>query len=330
MSISLVKTNVFSYCKEHKKTIIIFGILLVFLLLTIVPTFAVAKDAMQNTCKRMVADIFSGGLSDSVKEIVLTNPATKYPEAWDIMTDVYKGAILPVAFGLLAIHLIIGVIQQSIRLDQLTWQQFIKPFLSFLAAWIIIKNGLNILVILISISQEITETMSISAESSMETLLAGAYAIVEKEVDGIISGVFFMFQLFLPWAAALILNIAIKVVCYSRIFELYLKTMIAPLGMSDVVTKGLEGNGLRFFKNYFATCLQGAVIVGISIIYGAILGSVLPVITVVDGVVQMTQNGVVTTDVNIAGLAGTALVMGFAALSMMMKAGQIAKEVLGA
>ena len=183
MSISLVKTNVFSYCKEHKKTIIIFGILLVFLLLTIVPTFAVAKDAMQNTCKRMVADIFSGGLSDSVKEIVLTNPATKYPEAWDIMTDVYKGAILPVAFGLLAIHLIIGVIQQSIRLDQLTWQQFIKPFLSFLAAWIIIKNGLNILVILISISQEITETMSISAESSMETLLAGAYSIVELEVD---------------------------------------------------------------------------------------------------------------------------------------------------
>ena len=317
MSISLVKTNVFSYCKEHKKTIMIFGILLVVLLLTIIPSFAVAKDAMQNTCKRMVADIFSGGLSESVKDIVLANPATKYPEAWDIMTDVYKGAILPVAFGLLAIHLIIGVIQQSIRLDQLTWQQFIKPFLSFLAAWIIIKNGLNILVILISISQEITEMMNISAENSMSDLLTAANALVEQEVDGIISGIFFMFQLFLPWAAALILNLAIKIVCYTRIFELYLKTMIAPLGMSDVVTKGLEGNGLRFFKNYFATCLQGAIIVGVSIIYGAILSSLLPTIDA-------------AAETSIAGLAGTALVMGFAALSMMMKAGQIAKEVLGA
>lgn len=318
MSISLVKTNVFSYCKEHKKTIMIFGILLVFLLLTIIPSFAFAKDEMQNTCKGMVDDIFSGGLSESVKDIVLVNPATKYPEAWSIMTDVYKGAVLPVAFGLLALHLVIGVIQQSIRLDQLTWQQFIKPFMTFLAAWIVIRNGMTILLVLISVSQEITETMSISAESSMETLLAGAYAIVEKEVDGIISGVFFMFQIFLPWAASLILNLAIKIVCYTRIFELYLKTMIAPLGMSDVVTKGLEGNGLRFFKNYFATCLQGAIIVGISIIYGAILGSILP------------SAEAIAAETSIAGLAGTALVMGFAALSMMMKAGQIAKEVLGA
>ena len=317
MSISLVKNNVYSYCREHKKILMAIGILFIFALFIIIPTFSFAESEMEDTCKGMIADIFSGGLSESVKDIILTNPATKYPEAWNIMTDVYEGAVLPVAFGLLAIHLIIGIIQQSIKLDQLTWQQFIKPFLTFLAAWIIVKNGLNILIILIGISQEITEMMSISAEDSMSTLLNAANALVEQEVDGIISGVFFMFQIFLPWAAALILNLAIKIVCYTRIFELYLKTMIAPLGMSDVVTKGFEGNGLRFFKNYFATCLQGAIIVGVSIIYGAILSSLLPTIDA-------------AAETSIAGLAGTALVMGFAALSMMMKAGQIAKEVLGA
>lgn len=314
MNITTLKENIYS---KRKKLIFLLCLFLFAFLFMTLPAFSFAKDSMQNTCKTMIAEIFNGGLSESVKEIILTNPALAYPDAWSVIENVYKSGILPIAFGLLTVHLIIGVIQQSIRLDQLTWQQLIKPFLSFFAAWFVMKNGLNILLILIQISQEIVEHMGSASSSSMESLLDAANAIVEREVDGIITGFFFMFQILLPYAAALILNLAIRVVCYTRIFELYLKTMIAPLGMGDIVTKGVDGNGMRFFKNYFATCLQGAIIIGVSIIYGAVLGSILPGVDA-------------SAETTIAGLAGTALVMGFAALSMMFKAGQITKEVLGA
>lgn len=312
-----MRLDIRSFCKTHRKALIITGLLMIIgALILILPTFAIGKKAMQDLCKGWVDTIFSGGLTDSVKDIVLSNPVAKYPTAWNIINRTYKIVILPIGFALISLHLVIAIVQQSVKLDQLTAQQFIKPFLLFIVGFMIMKNGLDILVSLLYVAQNIVKSLmtEIGAEQAMSDMINAAHEIIDHEVDGLITGILMLFQLFLPWAAALILGVAVKIVCYTRIFELYLKTMLAPLGMSDVVTKGLDSNGLRFFKNYLATCLQGVVIVAISIIYGAILGSVI--------------SG--NTETSIVGMAGTALVMGFAALSMMMKAGSIAKEILGA
>jgi hypothetical protein len=315
MTLSLNKIDIRSFCKAHRKALITTAFLiLIVILILLIPAFAINEKGMEDKCKGMIDVIFSGGLTDSVKDIVLANPATKYSAAWNIMVNVYKTVLLPIGFALLSLHLVIGIVQQSIKLDQLTAQQFLKPFLLFIVGFMVVKNGLTILCYMINIAQGIVNEMTIGSEAAMSTMIAKANLLVENEVDGMITGFVLMIQLFLPWAAALILGVAVKVVCYTRIFELYLKTMLAPLGMCDVVTKGLDSNGLRFFKNYLATCLQGVVIVGISIIYSSILGSVI--------------SG--STETTILGMAGTALVMGFAALSMMMKAGSITKEVLGA
>lgn len=315
MSLSSMSFNFKSFCKIHRKELIIIAIFtFIGILMFLVPAFAINEKGMEDKCKAMVDTIFSGGIKGDVEDIVLANPATKYSAAWDVMVNIYKTVLLPIGFALLSLHLVIAIVQQSIKLEQLTAQQFIKPFLLFFVGFMVLKNGLDILCYMINIAQGIVGNMTIGSEAAMDTLKGKVYILVEHEVDGMITGFLLMFQLFLPWAAAVILGIAVKIVCFTRIFELYLKTMLAPLGMCDVVTKGLDSNGLRFFKNYLATCLQGVVIVGVSIIYSSILGSVI--------------SG--NTETSIIGMAGTALVMGFAALSMMMKAGNIAKEVLGA
>lgn len=307
MTIKLVKSNL----KKNSK-IIIFA--LIALLLFTVPVFAApGKTMFRNLCNDWVDTIFSGGLTDSVTDIILTNPSEKFPDAWTVMTDVYNDVVLPIAFALLSLYLVINIVQQSIKLDQLTVQQFIKPLLLYIVAFIVMNHGMDILLKLIDIGQSIVDSMSFTSSDAMDEMLTTAHSKVNTEVTGIPSGIAMTVQLFLPYAAALILSLAIKIVCYTRIFELYLKTMFAPLGMGDLITKGLDSNGLRFFKNYFATCLQGAVIVGISVIYSSIIGSLISA----------------NTETSIVGMAGTALVMGFAALSMMMKAGSLAKEVLG-
>lgn len=315
MTLSLMNFNIKSFCKTHRKELLLIAIFaFIGILIFLVPAFAIKEKGMEDKCKAMADTIFSGGIKGDVEDIVLANPATKYPAAWNVMVDIYKTVLLPIGFALLSLHLVIAIVQQSIKLEQLTAQQFIKPFLLFFVGFMVLKNGFNILCYMINIAQGIVGNMTLTSEAAMGTLKGKVYILIEHEVDGLITGVLLMFQLFLPWAAAVILGIAVKIVCYTRIFELYLKTMLAPLGMCDVVTKGLDSNGLRFFKNYLATCLQGVVIVGVSIIYSAILGSVI--------------TG--STETSLIGLCGTALVMGFAALSMMMKAGSITKEVLGA
>jgi hypothetical protein len=311
MAIESVKSNLLTFFKKNIR-IIVFAFII--LLLLTVPVLAwPGKQMFRDLCNNWVDTIFSGGLTDSVTDIILTNPATKFPSAWSVMVNVYNNTILPIAFALLSLYLVINIVQQSIKLDQLTVQQFIKPLLLYLAAFIVMKYGMSILLKLINVGQYIVESMSFTSSDAMDRMLATAHERVNDAVTGIPSGIAMTVELFLPYAAALILSLAIKIVCYTRIFELYLKTMFAPLGMGDLITKGLDSNGLRFFKNYFATCLQGAVIVGISVIYSSIIGSLISA----------------NTETSIVGMAGTALVMGFAALSMMMKAGSLAKEVLG-
>lgn len=308
------------FISSHKKQCIIGTVLMsIMIFVLFLPTFAFGEKAIESFLKGWVETIFAGGMTDDVQKIILANPVTEYTGAWNAMTNIYDNAILPIAFALMSLFLVIGIINQSVKLDQLTATQFIKPFIMYLVAFIVIKHGMDILVYLIYIGQNIAKSITVGTEASMDQMINLASKMVEDEVDGLISGIFMVVQLALPWMAAVILGFAVKIVCYTRTFEIYLKTMLAPFGMCDVITNGIDGRGLRFFKNYFATCLQAAVIVGVSSIYSLLMGSVIN-----DYMAGAADS------YTLIGMTGVSLVMGFAALSMMIKAGTIAKEVIGA
>ncbi len=308
------------FISNHKKQCVIGTVLMaVMMFVLFLPAFAFGEKAIESFLKGWVETIFAGGMTDDVQKIILANPVTKYADAWTAMTNIYNNAILPIAFALMSLFLVISIINQSVKLDQLTAAQFIKPFVMYLVTFIVMKHGMDILIYLIYIGQSIANKITVGTTASMSGMIDMANKMVENEVDGLISGIFMVVQLALPWMAAVILGFAVKIVCYTRVFEIYLKTMLAPFGMCDVITNGVDSRGLRFFKNYFATCLQAAVIVGVSSIYSLLMGNIIA--DYMSGAPE---------SYTLIGMTGVSLVMGFAALSMMIKAGSIAKEVIGA
>ena len=66
----------------------------------------------------------------------------------------------------------------------------------------------------------------------------------------------------------------VKIICYTRLIEIYIRAAFAPIAFSDFFHNGFQGGGWRFLKSFLAVCLQGAVILCI----GAIFGALMPVI----------------------------------------------------
>lgn len=301
---NLIKNKILQNSNKIKIGLIVFICLFFFMSL---PAFAGFEEYMENMVINISREIYMGGFIKTVTKIILANPQEAYSDAWEVMELFYADIVLPVAFALLALHLVIDMINSSIKIEQVSYTTLIKPFLKFMIAFIVMKNGLNILVYLIALGHNFATDIAnkaVSADGIANLFGTAQENAIRDKITGPLDGIMEFVQLLFPWILSFILNIATQVICYSWTFELYIKTMLAPIGMCDVVTKGIEGNGLRYFKNYFATVLQGAIMVTVALLYSLIA-------------------------VNLITETLSILVFGFAALATMFKAGTLAKEIIG-
>lgn len=94
------------------------------------------------------------------------------------------------------------------------------------------------------------------------------------EVDGTMKQLGFLCKLIIPWIASWILVACIFFVCVTRIFELFLRILIAPLALSNLFEEGFNGTGFKFLKSLFAVGLQIFVIYGVAWLFGLISSSI--------------------------------------------------------
>jgi hypothetical protein len=70
-----------------------------------------------------------------------------------------------------------------------------------------------------------------------------------------------------------IVGIAITVIVYGRMIEIYLYTALSPIPMAGLVSDNTRSTALNFIKSYAAVCLQGVVIIVCVALYSGLLKS---------------------------------------------------------
>jgi len=80
--------------------------------------------------------------------------------------------------------------------------------------------------------------------------------------------------LLLAWLFTFVVKIVIYLVVFMRILEIFLRTMFAPIALSDMFYNGLNSTGFRFLKNYLAVSLQVVVIYGCIVLYNVLMADV--------------------------------------------------------
>ena len=92
----------------------------------------------------------------------------------------------------------------------------------------------------------------------------------------ILSPIAMFIVLVIPWVLSFIGEMLIKLVMYSRVMEIYLRTVAAPLALADFYHGGLQSAGFRYLKTLLAFAIQGALILIITTIYSILVATVVP------------------------------------------------------
>ena len=118
-------------------------------------------------------------------------------------------------------------------------------------------------------------------------------------------------QLLFPWLLCAALSGVASFIAYSRMIEMMLRVVAAPIALSDFFSEGLHSTGWRYIKTFLAICLQGFMILLIAKIYSSIVGKII-------------------TGGSFMELTVGFLVISFAAIALMFKSLSLCKEMVGA
>lgn len=230
----------------------------------------------------MFEQIFGGGIFDSVQGVLKLNPSTgAWSHAWSAVDTVYSNVMVPIALGLMIIWFLVAFMEKAAS-EQVTFEQLFMLFAKLIAAKFLIDNGLDIFAKLWGLGISLIDSVGGAFGSSGGGLGVNVQALWKdfsglewSAKIGIIKGIGILCQLLIPWLVSLIMIAVVYFICYSRVIEMLLRMMAAPIALSDFMTEGLHGAGWRFLKNFLAICLQGMIMVAIAQIYPLVINTVL-------------------------------------------------------
>lgn len=244
-----------------------------------------------------------------------TTPAAWNAGVFSLIRQLSETVILPIAGLILTFVATYELIQMLIDRNNLhdidTWI-FFKWMFKTAAAILILSNTFNIVNAVFDVSQsviarsagiiqgstDITPGMMDALEATLETM--GLGELLGLWLQSSLIGI-------TMWA----LNIAIFVIVYGRMLEIYMLTSLAPIPVATLSNREMGSMGQNYLKSLFAVGFQGLLILLCVGIYGVLV------------------QGIATGGDPIGAIWGT---VGYTVLLvfMLFKTGTIAKSIFGA
>lgn len=138
----------------------------------------------------------------------------------------------------------------------------------------------------------------------------GVYEIVIDRGCSVIESLQYNISLFVPWLTTMISMLVAYFVIYGRVFEIYLRYALAPIGLSDMFVKGTESTGFTYLKQFLAIGLQGVFLILLFFVFNLAQGDIL----------RDTAGGI--------GLTGR-LAVSVAQIALISKTRGLSKEIVG-
>ena len=272
--------------------------------------------------KKMLEDICGTDLFDTIIRILTIDIfATEgaYGRVFSRVQDMYE-AVQSVAVVLIFIYFMIALVDK-LSGENFTFEQMFRQIILLLVAKFLIDHGLEIIQLLYDFGTALLAEVAapipegggaMGAESAKELLKEFEASLGLSGFMKVLKDVIVWLWLFIPWIFSWVLGICVKIIMYSRMIEIYVRAIFAPIAFADFYQGGLQSAGFRYLRNFLAVAIQGALILSIAAVY----------------------SGLFTTVVASAGLAfhnfiGLYLAFLSAAVMLMFKSLSLAKEIVG-
>lgn len=271
----------------------------------------------------MLNDICGPDIFSSIYEtlsINLFSPDGTYSVILTAISTLHS-LMVPLGVYLMFIYFIISM-EELIASESFTWQLMTKKLVLLLVAKFLMDHGFELLEMLFAVGMSIAAQLNnamVGGEVTELTFDASAMINAFREDLGMtgllktLADIIMFVYLLIPWLLSWLMRLAISLICYSRVIEIYVRAVMAPIALSDFYHGGLQSTGWKFLKSFLAVSLQGATILIISIIFSLMIN----VITTADASHPMT-------------FIGSYLAFYGSAVMLMFKSLPLTKELVGA
>ncbi len=187
---------------------------------------------------------------------------------WNVISGIH-GGMKAVGYALLVLFFIIGVVRSTTGWSELRRpEQALKLFIRFAVAKGIVTYSMDLMQAVFQIAQGIVTQIAGSAGSVFSGDVALPDVISQKVLEcGFLDSIPLWIVALIGSLMVTILSFVMILTVYSRFFQLYMYTAIAPVPLAAFAGEGTSRVGGQFLKSYAGVCLQGAVIVLACVIY---------------------------------------------------------------
>ena len=226
-----------------------------------------------------------GGLFDNVNaqvgEIaaqVGIAPGLFNPGVFSLIRTLSETVVLPVAGLLLTfvmtwefIHLIID----RNNLHEIDIWIFFKWVFKTMMAVLLLSNTFNIVMGIFDVTQHVVNNAA-GVISGSTAVTADIMATFRDDLMAMGIGPLLglWLQSFVIQIIVIAMNIAIFVIVYGRLIEIYILISLAPLPMATLTNQNMSGMGINYLKSLLAVGFQGLLIMVCVAIYAALVQSI--------------------------------------------------------
>lgn len=274
------------------------------------------RNILVEACMNNLSGIFDAVNAQvgQVASEVGTSPASFSPGVYSMIRNISETVIMPIAgliLTFIACYELIQLIIEHNNLANFETLIFFKWIFKTFVAVTLISNTFNITMAVFDVAQHVVNASgSLIGNTSIDgSAVAGLQSEIEAMELGPLLGLFL--QTLIVRTLMMAFSVAIFVIVYGRMIEIYLVTSLAPIPFATFGNREQSQIGQNYFKSLLALGFQGFLIMICVGIYAVLIRG------------TSFSSDIITS---LWGVMGYTILLCFA----LFKTGSLAKSVLGA
>ena len=212
------------------------------------------------------SDVDAGPLDINAVLAFDITQADSFGKIWNYGKEIYN-KVLPIGQLLAVVYFLLAIMEKALQ-DNFNAEQFARNLVRLTAMLLVLQNGFDIMEAFMKISTFVYQKLQ-----AMTTFAGNPKKCKFQECKdrSLFQSIGNILSMIIPYLLMSIAKLIIRVIAWSRVLNLVIRVMFAPIGMADSIRGGTSSQGFKYMKKIIACSLQGALILGVSVAYNLIV-----------------------------------------------------------
>lgn len=200
---------------------------------------------------------------------ILTQDPQTMPEMWNLVNSC-GNVCKNIGLSLLVLFFLVGFVFKVTELDwrNISIDFFVRELIKLILAKALVEMSIDLCIMIFNFGAYFMDNL---VTGGINGVTFGSLDLTNMKTTfeemGFFEQMWFKIELLTPSLVMRVCNVFIQVICYGRILQICLMTIISPIPLSTVAGEMHKHTALHFCKEYVGVVCQGAIILILIALY---------------------------------------------------------------